>query len=428
MPRRNLRILLLVTIVCLVCQRRFSFYGGTFVTAMDEIHAHYLEPVDRSVLLRAALRGMTSRLDPYSEFVAPHEYTQLQESLEQHFGGVGIQLSLDPETKQLTVVSPLVGTPAYRAGVLAGDKIVEIDGKSTHDFVIEDAAKLLRGKPGTGVDLTVVHVGQEEPVTLHIERAVIEIESVLGDTRLPDGSWNFLLPAHPEIAYIRIVQFSEHTTDELRTALAAATQAGAKAAILDLRNDPGGLLDQAVSVSGLFIKEGVIVSTRGRGGVQNDVYRADGSAPYANLPLVVLVNQFSASASEVVAAALQDHERTTIIGQRTYGKGSVQQVFPLEGGQSGLKLTTYSYWRPSGKNIHRLKEASDDQEWGVSPNEGFEVKLDDEQLKTWFKFRRDRDIVHPGDAPPDTAAELFEVDPQLHRAVEHLESVLKPST
>jgi carboxyl-terminal processing protease len=171
----------------------------------------------------------------------------------------------------------------------------------------------------------------------------------------------------------------------------------------------------------LFVNEGLIVSTRGRNGVEYDAYYAQGSAPYAKLPLAVLVNHYSASASEIVAACLQDHQRAVIVGERTWGKGSVQNLIPLEGGRSALKLTTYSYWRPSGANIHRTGDAPESEEWGVSPTPGYDIKLEKDDLEKLLRFRRERDIVHPaGSLAPQQDDELFKVDPQLRRAVDYL--------
>lgn len=412
--------------ISLLCQQRFSYYGQTFVRALDEIHDHYLEPVDRSVLLTAALKGMTSRLDLYSDYIPPRDFESLQESLEQQFGGVGIQIGVDPETKQLTVVSPMVNTPAFKAGVLAGDRIVKIGDEDAKDFTVEDAAKRLRGAPGTPVEITVVHVGAADPVQLSMERAIISVESVLGDLHTATGGWTFQLPEHPEIGYIRILQFSERTVSELSEALAELRRQGIKGLVLDLRNDPGGLLDQAVGVCNLFIQEGLIVSTRGRDNQEHESFHANGKAEYTDFPMVVLINQYSASASEIVAAALQDHHRATVIGQRTWGKGSVQNLIPLDAGNSALKLTTYSYWRPSGKNIHRRNDAPESAEWGVLPNDGFEVKLDKQQFEALLKFRRDRDIVRPASETQsaDSAQRLYEADPQLRRAVELLNKEL----
>ncbi len=421
MPRRNFRIVLIVAVASLLCQRRFNYQGAMFVRAMEEIHAHYLEPVDRSVLLHAALKGMTSRLDPYSEYIPPHDYNDLREDLQQQFGGVGIQINVDPDSKELTVVTPMMGTPAYRAGVLAGDRIVEIDGQNTTGFSIEDAARLLRGQPGTWAMISVIHVGDEKPVKLAMQRAIIEVETVCGDHRLPDDRWDYWLPGHPKIAYIRVLQFSERTVDELQTVLAVLAEQGMQGLVLDLRYNPGGLLDQAIATCDLFVDSGLIVSTRGRGGVPYESFYADGQAPYPRLPLVVLVNHFSASASEIVAACLQDLNRAVIVGERSWGKGSVQNVIPLEGNRSALKLTTLSYWRPSGANIHRLNDAPETEEWGVQPNAGFEVKLDKDQFEKLLKFRRDRDIIRPkASSQADQGETLYQADPQLKRAVEYL--------
>jgi len=324
------------------------------------------------------------------------------------------------------VVNPLFDTPASRAGVRAGDVILAIDGKDTATMSYRDAVQLIRGLPGEPVRLTLLHVGEEKPVDLVIQRAIIPIESVLGDARRADGDWSFQLQSDPRIMYVRVINFGENTVDELKQALRGKSM---RALILDLRDNAGGLLDAAVGTCEMFLDGGTIVTIRGRDGEVRRTYEADGEPLLPkDVPLVVLVNHFSASASEIVAACLQDHGRAKIAGQRTWGKGTVQNVIPLEAGRAALKLTTASYWRPSGKNIHRLKDAPEEAEWGVRPDPGLEVKLTEEQADAVRQARRRRDIgAGPDDAstksggtektPQTTPAD----DAQLRNAVEYLQ-------
>ncbi|MGD9647976.1 MAG: S41 family peptidase [Pirellulales bacterium] len=438
MPSRNLRLLVAMSVVSLAClwNARHSPYGATYMQVFDAIHDRYIEPTDKQVLLEAALRGMTSRLDRYSSYVPPRGYRELKQNLEQHFAGIGIQLSLDPDTKQLTVLTPIVGSPAHRAGILAGDRIVGINHESTEGFTIDQAADRLKGPRGEPVDVSVVHAGQTEPVDLTIVRDDIEIDSVLGDTRLSDDHWKFVLAEHPNIGYVRIVSFSERTVAELRAALESFAGHGVTGLIIDLRNDPGGMFDAAVDVCDLFLPaDKLIVSTRPRDPKRERKYYSSGAGPYLDIPLVILVNQYTASASEIVAACLQDHRRARVVGQRTWGKGSVQHVLSLEGGRSALKLTIATYWRPSGRNIHRLHpDDPESQPWGVMPDPGCDVPLDAEAFERVVRARNLRDIVRASDGgggaeslPPGLAAfsadsvrDPIDVDPQLRKAFELL--------
>ncbi len=268
------------------------------------------------------------------------------------------------------------GTPAYEAGVLAGDLIVKIDGKSTENLRMNEAVDLIQGDPGQKITLTVLHENAREPVDITITRAIIEVQSVLGDRRKSDNllAWDFMLDKENKIGYLRLTNFTKTASKELRDAIAELQRDGVRGLILDLRNNPGGLLKEAREVSDLFLTGGRIVSTRGRNH-KEEIYDAKSEGtlllPAEKYPLVVLVNKYSASASEIVAAALQDHQRAVIIGERTYGKGSVQNIIEMHEGRdpSALKLTTASYWRPSGKNIHRFPDSKDTDDWGVRPND-----------------------------------------------------------
>lgn len=393
-----------------------------FVDSFEQIDRNFVEKVDRRELIEAAMRGMVMKLDPYSSYIEPTELKQFNETVEQEFGGIGIQVTIDPKTRQLMVMTPIPGTPAYRAGIRAGDHILEIDGKPTADFVagreMDSAVKLMRGKPGDSVSVKIQHAGAAEPEVVDIVRAVIKTPTVLGDHYDSMGNWSFLMEGDEKIGYIRLTSFGRNSVEEVRDALDELKKQGMKALILDLRFNPGGLLTAATAISDFFIESGVIVSTKGRN-TEEQVVKAHRAGTYSGFPMVVLVNRFSASASEIVSACLQDHKRAIVIGERTWGKGSVQNVIELEGGKSALKLTTASYHRPSGKNIHRLPKATEKDEWGVMPDEGFEVKMSTEEIGKLFDARREREIVRNGEAPKSDF-----VDSQLTKGVTWLKEQL----
>jgi carboxyl-terminal processing protease len=255
--------------------------------------------------------------------------------------------------------------------------------------------------------------------TLEMPRELVRVESVLGDRRNADDTWNYFLDEEQKIGYLRITNFSRHTTDELRTAVGELRRGGMTGLIVDLRFNPGGLLTTAIEVSDLFVAEGRIVSTAGRSGPQR-VWDAQIDGTFEGFPIAVLINRASASASEIVAACLQDHQRATIIGERSWGKGSVQNVIELEEGKSALKLTTAGYLRPSGKNIHRREGAADTDEWGVTPDAGFELKLTTDEIDAYLTDRRKRDaiVAHPADSPPPAGERKY--DKQLQLAYDHL--------
>ncbi|MCL4193036.1 MAG: S41 family peptidase [Thermoguttaceae bacterium] len=382
------------------------------VDTIDEVERNYVKDISRRELIEAAIRGVLRELDPYSSYIDPREMRQFRTSVESEFGGIGIQIAVDEG--QLKVLSPLVGTPAYRQGILAGDRIVAIDDQPTESLSIDDAIQRLKGKEGTSVTLTVIHPNKTEPEKITVTREVIHVQTVLGDHRKADDSWDYMLDAKKRIGYVRLTGFSRNTAAELRQALKQLKEQDLKGLILDLRFNPGGLLSSAIEICDMFIAEGRIVSTKGRNTPER-VWDAKKDGTYEGFAMVVLVNRFSASASEIVAACLQDHKRAVIIGERTWGKGSVQNVIELERGEndsaagSALKLTTASYHRPSGKNIHRFPGADEDDEWGVTPDEGFQLKLSDIDLVRLVEDRRKRDVISPhspSKAEPDkTAAE-----------------------
>ncbi len=381
-------------------QEQYELYK-LLVDTIDQVERNYVKDVDRRELFEAAIRGVLGALDPYSAYIGREELRQFRTSVESEFGGIGIQIAL--EDGRLKVLSPLVGTPAYRAGVLAGDWIVEIDGSSTKGITIDEAVKRLKGEPGTMVKLAVISEGVSEKRTVEVAREKIHIETVLGDHRDEDDAWSYFLDDRDRIGYVRLTAFSRDTTGELQHALQKLKAGNARGLILDLRFNPGGLLSAAIEVADLFISEGRIVSTKGRNSPER-VWDAKSNAVFENIPMVVLVNRYSASASEIVAACLQDNKRALIAGERTWGKGSVQNVIELEDGASALKLTTASYRRPSGKNIHRFNDSDENGQWGVIPDEGYELKLDGTELANLMQDRRERDIVRPRSATASTDA------------------------
>jgi carboxyl-terminal processing protease len=414
------------------------------VDVLDEVDHKYVQELDQDrkrKLVEDMINGGLERLDPHSTYINPKDYKQFTKQQKGKFGGIGIQISTDRQTGALTVVSPMVGTPAYDGGILAGDMIVKIDGKSTENMRLSEAVDLIQGEPGQPITLTVIHEGSKETVDVEMKRAIIEVQSILGDQRKADNpkEWDFFIDKTNRIGYIRITGFGENTAADLRKAVEQLQEEGVRGLILDLRNNPGGLLRSAVEVSDLFLTEGRIVSTKGRNKIE-DTYdaKAEGTllVPAKDFPMAVLVNKYSASASEIVSAALQDHKRAVIIGERSYGKGSVQNIIELKepGGTGALKLTTASYWRPSGKNIHRFPDSKESDEWGVTPDEGFKVEMKDDERLQYVIHRRDRDIVHgkPGTPAPKPKTEKdkdkdkkpFE-DRVLNKALEYLRGEIK---
>jgi carboxyl-terminal processing protease len=391
-----------------------------FADTLDQVERNYVKDIDRRELMEAAIRGMLSKLDPYSNYIGPGDLDRFKAGVENEFGGVGLQVSA--EDGELKVISPIFNTPAYRAGISAGDIIESIDGGAAKGLSIDEAIKRMKGKIGTMVDVAIRRPdGTTE--THKLTRETVRVETVHGDHRNADATWNFWLDEERKIAYIRLSGFGRHTTADLKKALTALGAENIKGMILDLRNNPGGLLSGAIDIADLFIETGRIVSTAGRN-MPEQTWDAKKEGTYSGFPMTVLVNRYSASASEIVSACLQDHDRAVIVGERTFGKGSVQNIIDLEGGKSALKLTTAGYKRPSGRNIHKFEGSKDDDDWGVRPNAGFEVKVADDVQRAIFQARQLRDVIRklkPDEAIP--AASLSD-DPPLHKAVQHVREQL----
>ncbi len=325
-----------------------------FADVLEKVRTSYVDGTNLTYhkLISSALKGMVGSLDPHSEFMDVDDYQQLQDDTEGQFGGLGLVVAM--KDGFATVVAPMDDTPGFRAGILSGDRIIKVEGQSVEKIPLADVVKQLRGKPGTQVNLTVERAsGAVKNFTL--TRAIIQMDMV----KDINGKREFPLGAD-KIGYVRITQFGDQTGDELETALNKLKKQGMQALIIDLRWNPGGLLDEAVNVCEKFLPRGqLIVSTEGRDPKENSVLRADGHGDELNgMPIVVLVNLGSASAAEIVTGCLQDLHRAYILGEKTFGKGSVQSIFPLDDG-SALKLTVAKYYTPSHKVIH---------EHGITPD------------------------------------------------------------
>jgi len=441
MSKRNLAWVLAIILVAVlfwqmpdIAARRKSVYEvfGPLVDIRAEIHKNYVEQVDDNALLEGAIEGMLQRLDRFSTYIPAEELQRLNRETSGSFEGIGIYL--EQQNGVLTVLSPLEDSPAFRAGVMAGDQILEIDGEPTKGMNFAQAARKLMGKPGTKVTIRVRQqlTGQTRQITL--TRSVIELRSVKGYIRNSDGSWNYMLDAEAGIGYVRITGFAENTANELDAAFSQLQKQDVRGLILDLRFNPGGLLDAAVDTANRFLDEGVIVSTRRRLQAQK-VWHATKANTYPFLPMVVLINQGTASAAEIVSGALKDHHRATLVGVRTFGKGSVQTLREIKSTEGAVKLTTAYYYLPSGRNIHRRDRpgrgatTQKAEEWGVDPD--VELPLTAEQQIEVQKARREADIIHPR-LPTTTAAGQAQevaaasepkpvlIDPQLQKAIDIL--------
>jgi carboxyl-terminal processing protease len=326
-----------------------------FDDVLDKVRNEYVDGKNLTYreLVYAALKGMVAKLDPHSEFMDADNYQQLQDDTEGQFGGLGLVVAL--KDNFVTVVAPMDDSPGFRAGILSGDRIVKVEGKSVEKTPLEDAVKQLRGEPGTSVTITIQRPSSGLVKDFKLTRAIIQMDMV----KDINGKKEFPLDDN-KIGYVRITQFGDQTGDELEDGLQKLKGQGMKALILDLRENPGGLLDEAVNVCGKFLPRGqLVVTTEGRNPRENSVLRAGGNGDeLKGVPMVVLVNLGSASASEIVTGCLQDLHRAIILGEKTFGKGSVQTIFPLDDG-SALKLTVAKYYTPSHKVIH---------EHGITPD------------------------------------------------------------
>ena len=357
-----------------------------FSDVIDLIEKNYVDPVDSEALIQEAIQGMVHSLDPHSTYLPKDAFASLQDDTKGEFSGIGIVITMRKGT--LTVVSPIEGTPAHKAGMKAGDIIFKVDGTPTKEMTIGEAVKKIKGRKGTPVVITVLRKGFSKPVDFEIIRNVIPIESVRH------------ISLKPEYGYIRIYNFTEKTVHDLKAALEKleSSEKPLKGLVVDLRDNPGGLLPQATGVADLFLDEGIILSIKGRLEKHTNVYRAHENGGDRNYPIVVLINGGSASASEIVAGALQDHKRALILGTTSFGKGSVQTVRPLRDG-SGLKFTIARYYTPSGRSI---------QATGIKPDVELKRRIMKEQEEgaNDFKFlMKESDLKNHLEAEPSKKTE-----------------------
>ncbi len=371
------------------------------VDVLQHVREQYVEDVDQKKLIYGAAAGIVRTLDPFSQFMEPEAHKEMKTETSGQFGGLGIRIAV--RDGWLTVITPLPDTPAYRMGVLPGDKIVMIEGESTQGISLSDAVEKLRGKPKTKVTISVVREGENEPREFTIMRDVIRIESV--KARMLNDS----------VGYIRLMEFIEPSVSDMQKSLKSLRAQGMKSLVLDLRNNPGGLLTSAVDVVKLFMGDGkLIVYTQGRAQPRHE-FRSDSRAAYGDLPLAVLVNRGSASGSEIVAGAFQDQRRAIIIGGNTFGKASVQSIIGLDDG-SALRLTTAKYYTPSGRSIHRDEGK---KEGGILPDIVIDVPREIEA-----KLQSQSEEIYAKDKSPQSAVKEDERvrDEVLERAVEILKA------
>lgn len=381
-----------------------------FTEILSLIQSNYVEEVNSRDLIYGAVKGMLDTLDPHSAFMPPDAFREMQVETQGSFGGLGIEITV--KDRMLTVVAPIDGTPAERAGVQPGDRIVKIEGQPTKDMTLMDAVRKLRGPKGSKVTISILREGSPEPMDITLVRETIEVHSVRSKD-LGDG-----------IYYVRITSFQEKTSKDLEKALEQAEKAGDAALILDLRNDPGGLLNQAVAVSDMFLDKGqLIVYTQGRIKNQDLRFTAEHSNGLPKWPMVVLVNGGSASASEIVAGALQDWKRAVLIGTKTFGKGSVQTVIPLSDG-SGLRLTTAKYFTPGGRSIHGIGITPDIIVELPKPELTAQRQEDARRLAAGERPREQRIGEQEGESVEIGRRDVVDLqkDVQLQRAVEILKA------
>ena len=374
-----------------------------FAEAYEQIDLSYVNDVDRRELVEAAIQGMATHLDPYSSYIAPRNVRQFDRYIDQEFGGIGIHVIASGS--KLEIISVLPGSPAFRAGLKAGDEIVEVDGKSTKGLTQAALTERLTGPSGRPVELGIVRADSTTTEQVTVVREIIQIPTIVGHQRNADHTWNYLLDDVNKFGYLRITHFAKNTPEDLRQTMDTLVEAGVKGIVLDLRSNPGGLLTAAIEIADMFLESGTIVSVKGRT-VPERTWQAKQGMTFPDMPIAVLVNRYSASASEVLSAALQDNNRAIIVGERTFGKGSVQTVLRLESGKSLLKLTTASYYRRSGLNIHRTDDLTPEDDWGVKPSEGHEHRMPSDEWQNWLTARDAIDYERP---IPDVAFE----DPHL---------------
>lgn len=444
MPTRNVMIITAAMLLSIICYSKVpqNQYARFYERATKELGERYVHEVDQEKLFQGAMNGMMATLDEHSNYLPPRQLEGLDAILNQEFGGLGIQIERLEESTELRIITPVLESPALEAGLQSGDIIVKIGEQFTKDLPEDESLNLLRGAEGTSVKLSVRRSNEPDLLDFQITREIVRTSTLRGFQRQNDGQWNYRLPAPDgNYLYLHVTDFGQRTTQEVRQVIESAEETtGYEGIILDLRGNGGGLLLSAVSICDLFIDQAKVVEIRYRDESRNVTYSSDAATTLdATKPMVILIDRDSASASEITAACLQDHERAVIIGERSYGKGSVQDVVVLDasGDNHAIKYTVAHYVRPSGRNIHRTKPVEEmlpDADWGVQPNEGYTHTFDEQQRLAYLEDRRKRFIIKPPLRKPNTDGnsevtsiefeddETVFLDLHLQRAIEYLRS------
>ena len=395
----------------------------TLVDIYRQVGTNYVENVDETKLQQAAIAGMLEQLDPHTIYVPPDKEQEFNNALEGSFKGVGIQLNVNTKD-EIEVITPIDDSPAWKAGVLPGDVILKVNGESVVGKGLKEVIPKVTGPSGTKVTLT-MRRATGETVDLTMTRQEFVVPQIKGIERKADNTWNFWADEKNKIGYVRLTQFTPDVGAQMKDLLQSLLKQGMRGLVFDLRFDPGGRLEEAEQILDLLIKQGTLVTTRGRNRPEQKMM-AHAEGTLADFPLVVLVNEYSASASEVVAGALKDLKRAEVVGARSYGKGSVQEVVPLDGNAGELKLTVAYWYLPSGKRVQRLKDAT---EWGVEPD--YVVPLDEAAMAKLVEAQRltermrvattvpvTRPATRASDGPATTQGVDIVTDTQLEKAVD----------
>jgi carboxyl-terminal processing protease len=383
-------------------------------SALVEVDAlakqQFVEPIEDDRLVDGAIRGMMFQLDPYSGYISPNELSAFERRSRGDFSGVGLELGM--QSGQLTVIAPVDGSPAAQAGVLAGDTLLSIDGHTLEGRSVFDVEEMLVGPPGTRVHLEVRHPGQHDAQRLSVARGPVHLKTVRGFRRDRSGAWDYMIDREAHTGYIRVSNFRDNTMRDFDAVLTELLDGGARALILDLRFNPGGVMPQAVAMVDRFVNDGLILSTVTRRRAV-DEYMAVREGTVENLKLVVLINGSSASAAEIVAGSLQARGRAVVVGERSFGKGSVQHLIHLAGHKAAIKLTVAYYRLPDGRIIHRTDKNALTDLWGVTPD--VKVTLSEDEVQAIQESRRKLDVSFSESATstPAAAGEVVSPSPLL---------------
>jgi carboxyl-terminal processing protease len=398
MPRLNFCIFLIALVLYIFCSG-ITMRDRVLLDTLHRIENDALVCPTAKTLFEGAMNGMIQELnhslgDPFSAYIPFSEQKEYEENLDNRFDGTGIVYRESPIEKESEIIYPILDSPAYKAGIRSGDKLLRVNGKETKGLALYEVSELFKSDPKQKIELAILPYAKTEPVEFSVSRAPIFRDSVEGDGIDAEGKRIFYLSDNPEIAYLRITSFSERTATEVQTALKRISERNARSLILDLRDNPGGYVDICVKIAGFFLqptpKQNIIVSTKFRDGSVKTIYRLDRQSQICHLPMVVLIDGESASAAEILSAALQDYGRATIVGARSFGKGTVQEIIPLPLHSGTLQLTDASYWRPNNQNIHRNQDALESDSWGVIPDSEGLIPMSGVQRYATFQIRERR--------------------------------------